>query len=1218
MIAATRLILISILLGIALFVMAAKGRDAEELYRLAERLTEEGRYALAAEQYRSLLAAEPHSARAPAAQWGLACSLDSLASYGEAAQAYGDFAATYQDDERAPRALVGMARALVHSGEVPRGVGAYLRTADRYPDSPEAETALFEAAAGELLLERPRGAVRLLGQLLEEYPKTSYAGRARLQRGFALRDLGRFEEAKAEFAALASTAPPDSLSPYALLEECRLTAALGDSSRAAASYGRLLKTHAGTPVEEAALAEAARLAAARRRWAEAESFAARLASLYPKSPHAAEAYSIAGTASLELGDLDAAQRAFEALSHISQDEQTTLAAEQGSAEVHLLRGVPAGAVEILESRRGRSPTLFSSSRLDSLLSVAYRAAGEPGEAAVALERLARSSEKRDVELLAQAGSMQLDAGNWVQAIRIFEECAAPPVALRLWADSQMGLGLAYEHAGDQPRALHYYRLLLDRVPYGEASSRARRRVEIIEKYAVRDPDRVIDGLVDVIVEERSLLEAARMLAHEFRAYERAVSLYQRAAREGGIDASVAYIELGTTHRALAAIALYGDGAASARAHREEARRAFLAAAEQAPGTDVAVEAEALIIELALEELTGAEREAERARLCRAFLPVHPQGGRSDWALAQMARGELALGGGAVPGLRSMRAPDPPHLETAVEAGLDLLAHYPESAWRPEAMRIIGAGYLMLGHVDAGQHWLEALYAAYPREEASAWALDDLARFSRSTGDWERVRHYYDALLAGPVSEELAEEAMYGIGESAFHLGSYEQASRECRRFIELFPRSALVPEAIYLQGLALARQGAIDQALDVLAGFENAYPDAPRVPHVLLARGDLLMETGRERAAASWYSSVAEAYPGSPAGRRGVVRAGDALFAAGEFEDALAMYERAGSEGGPEERAPLRAGLIASLYRMGMTGRAEQEVSRFVEEFGEEAPGMARIRYERGRHLLERGQTPEALAALQAAVEAGGSSYGGESRYMLGLARMRSGDLEGAIETFGQVREEFSGIGLAREAAFKTGSCLYGLGRFEEAAAAYRSAAGPAGQEPPFDDATAESALYNLAVTFRKLGDLESAIRTVEELLGRFPDTEHENEALLLKGGSHQDEGDCEAALAAYRSIVRFSSDEEEVEVRFWMAECLLALGDPVGAASEFLSLAYQFPGQALWAVTAEFRAGLAYEEAGMEREAIEIYQGIIADRPEGDEWAREAQERLEVIRTEP
>ena len=1211
--------LLKIIIAVAVVATAGSAREGEEIYRLAERLAGEGRYAVAAEQYRAFLAAHPESPRAKDAYWGMAVALDSLASHAEAAQAYEDFAIFYPGDERSPRALLSSSRALVRLGEVRLAVSRYLRTADRYPDSREAESALFEAASREVELNRPTGAVRLWNRLLTDYPRTPLASTARYRLGSLLYELGRIQEARAAFATIVSSAPSDSLAPRAMLEECRILVALGDSAGAAARYASLLSSYPGSGAVAPALLESAQLALLRHRWAEARSLATRLAEGPLEGPHIAEVYMLIGQASLELGDADAALIAYGSLAQAQGELEEALVAAAGLARAHLMRGEAAEAVDTLEAVRERSPELWASGRLDSLLSRAYGAAEEPGNAAGALERLALSvdEEEESLALLADAGYGYLDAGDWVQAIRVFEQVVARAHdgASMTWARAQMGLGRSYDRAEDRPRALQHYRRLIDRIPYGEMSSRAKARVERLARYSLRDRDETIDGLVDAIASERSYLETARMLVQEFRAYQQAISLYRRATSEGGPGAAVARYELGETYRVLASIARLDDDEASAAAYRQEARRAFLAVVEAMPGSPIAVESEAAIVDAALDELEGIEREAERVRLCRAFLLSHPDGGRSDWALAHIARGELALGGGAVPGVRGGGGGDQSHLERAVEAGLDLLARFPESLYRGEAMRAVGAGYLGLGEFETGQQWLQAVATEYGGEEVAAWARRDLARRAASSGDWRAASRHYEAVLENPAPEELAEEAMFGRGECWFRLGAYDACSDALEQFLELYPHSALVAEAAYFRAMSLAQLGLHEEALGHLAEFEQAYPDDERLPDVLLARGDMLLEIGRERAAADLYMRLSEGYPSTAAGWEGGVRAADALFAAGDYESALSAYRRVREAVPAEQGQTLRAGEIACLFRLGHVQRALAAAEAFASDFGSHAPGMVRIQYEKGRNHLERGEIGEAIEVLRLALERPDNSpYLGEVMYALGIARMRSADLEGAISLFRQVRELEPGGRLSREAAFKMGSCLYGLEEYEQAAVAYRAAADTSPGGAMSDASLAESALYNLAVTERRRGEFGGAIKTAEELLERFPGSEHRTAALLLVGGVYQEQEDYISALEAYRSITQFSSDLEEAEVRFWIAECLLSLGEPLEAASEFLSLVYHFPDQGLWTVTAEYRSGVAYEDAGKVREAVEIYRGLIADRPEGDEWAQAARERLEAL----
>ncbi len=86
-----------------------------------------------------------------------------------------------------------------------------------------------------------------------------------------------------------------------------------------------------------------------------------------------------------------------------------------------------------------------------------------------------------------------------------------------------------------------------------------------------------------------------------------------------------------------------------------------------------------------------------------------------------------------------------------------------------------------------------------------------------------------------------------------------------------------------------------------------------------------------------------------------------------------------------------------------------------------------------------------------------------------------------------------------------------------------------------------------------------------------------------------------------------------QAEILFWLGEGAQHREDMQEALDYYLRLAWQFPGQNIWAVTAMYRAGLIYEQRGFLDTARNLFQTVLknADR---DSQKEAAQQRLDAI----
>ena len=151
---------------------------------------------------------------------------------------------------------------------------------------------------------------------------------------------------------------------------------------------------------------------------------------------------------------------------------------------------------------------------------------------------------------------------------------------------------------------------------------------------------------------------------------------------------------------------------------------------------------------------------------------------------------------------------------------------------------------------------------------------------------------------------------------------------------------------------------------------------------------------------------------------------------------------------------------------------------------------------------------------------------------------------------------------------------------------------------------------YDLAV-----GNDAKAMKAYNEILnsgGILPADKELKLALMI-----QQKGDLKKAQAILERIWsgrdQLENDELRAEVLFWIAEGEHAMGKKEKALKYYLELAWEFPEQNIWAVTAMYRASMIYERKGQFETAKRFLKTVIkrADRKAQKEAA---QSRLDAI----
>ncbi|TIH12099.1 hypothetical protein D0S45_19015 [Marinifilum sp. JC120] len=153
---------------------------------------------------------------------------------------------------------------------------------------------------------------------------------------------------------------------------------------------------------------------------------------------------------------------------------------------------------------------------------------------------------------------------------------------------------------------------------------------------------------------------------------------------------------------------------------------------------------------------------------------------------------------------------------------------------------------------------------------------------------------------------------------------------------------------------------------------------------------------------------------------------------------------------------------------------------------------------------------------------------------------------------------------------------------------------------------------YDLAV-----GKDDKAMKAYNEILesgGTLPAEKELKLALMI-----QQKGDLKKAQAILERIWsdrdQLENDELRAEVLFWIAEGEHAMGKKEKALKHYLELAWEFPEQNIWAVTAMYRVSMIYEHKGQFETAKRFLKTVIkrADRKAQKEAAKT---RLNAIDT--
>jgi tetratricopeptide (TPR) repeat protein len=257
--------------------------------------------------------------------------------------------------------------------------------------------------------------------------------------------------------------------------------------------------------------------------------------------------------------------------------------------------------------------------------------------------------------------------------------------------------------------------------------------------------------------------------------------------------------------------------------------------------------------------------------------------------------------------------------------------------------------------------------------------------------------------------------------------------------------------------------------------------------------------------------------------------------------------------------------------------------------------------------LFREGEADSASKVLEGLRTRGrGHDLLAQAIYRQGIDRMVEGDYPGAAEAFMTIERDYPDHELYRDACFKLGTAYYMAGDYDSSAE-YFAIASESNKA-----SLVENAFFNLGLALEKQGDLARAARAFWSLAVRFPLSERFDRSLMRTAYALERAGEPKEAIRIYKGLLNYAEDRETAaEAVYWIGESFSEMGDHARAAVEFLRVGHLFPGEAAWAGTACYRAGVECEAAGLTDHAIAIYGENVRRFGKDTDWGKASGERL-------
>lgn len=447
---------------------------------------------------------------------------------------------------------------------------------------------------------------------------------------------------------------------------------------------------------------------------------------------------------------------------------------------------------------------------------------------------------------------------------------------------------------------------------------------------------------------------------------------------------------------------------------------------------------------------------------------------------------------------------------------------------------------------------EGFLAVRPTSERGLEAEYYLNQIDFKRGDYRKVTERSRRLLSGDVDYQLRPETMKAAGVSYFKLGDYAKARPLLKEYVETKGDGAETT-AVYSLATLYYDEGDYDRAAALFSTLTDDRNDLSQSSWLYLGQINALR--GDEQAAAmafdraareSWDSGVAE----TAAFNLSVASAsGNRL----PFADSSRQMERFISD---YPSSPYSATLSRYLVNAYYSQRDYEKALRRLD-------GM--------------GNDPETAALRQ------------KVNYQYGVDLLRNGDTNGAIQALSKAAAQGAPDSqVAAQASVWLGDAYYREGKYQQAANAYRAAAG----SREIGD-NASLANYDLGYALMKLKKYKEARAAFDKALNAGGlSASQKADARMRRADCMYYTGDYAAAMTEFRALAR-EGGQDAVYARIREADILGREGK-VGEKISLLQSLADSGDNGIWTSTVLQRLGDAYSENGEDGKAAAVYGRLL------------------------
>jgi tetratricopeptide (TPR) repeat protein len=438
--------------------------------------------------------------------------------------------------------------------------------------------------------------------------------------------------------------------------------------------------------------------------------------------------------------------------------------------------------------------------------------------------------------------------------------------------------------------------------------------------------------------------------------------------------------------------------------------------------------------------------------------------------------------------------------------------------------------------------VSAALKALPPEAAAGpwlgWAWADYGWVLFSKGEYAAAQKAYRTALEAwrDVDEGTVR---YMEAEGLFRLGRYAEAAD---RFEEVKADNGVAPAAYFRAGVSARQAGDDARAARLLEKVIALYPAYSERDRVRVELGEIKLKLKRPDEARRAFEEVSA---DSPLYAEALHARARIALEAERWDEATELFTKFRVMFPDDPRADEAALALARAHFQRKALPAALAVLDELEKKTASPQTRTAARYYRGWMLVRGGQPEKGHAVLEELTAADPEGpFAARAFYILGGSDFEAKRYEGALSRFEAVIRLGRGGPEETEALRGRADCLFALGRYDKALAAYMA----------LGDTT--SGLYGKALSLQRLGRLKEFAAATDYFERAAPADERRNELRMLLGQAFLDDGQPVEAAEQFERAERGMSEGDALKARLLRGRSLVAARRDGEAAAVFTALA--------------------------------------------------------------